>query len=82
MYFYKGNDFILVGENILYTSIKNKVYTNDDLDILAVKIFDLWKNSPNHLKILSDSKFTFTELGFTLDSKNNRLYVAQVFGAK
>lgn len=82
VYFYKGTDFILVGENILYTSIKNKVYTNDDLDILAVKIFDLWKNSPNHLKILSDSKFTFTELGFTLDSKNNRLYVAQVFGAK
>ena len=82
VYFYQGTDFVLVGENLLYTSIKNKVYTDDDLDILAVKIFDLWKNSPNHLKNMTNSKYAYTKLGFCIDKKNNKLYVAQVFGAK
>lgn len=82
VYFYKGTDFILVGENLLYTSIKNKVYTDGDLDILAGKIFDLWKKSPNHLKNMTNSKYSYAELGFCIDQKNNKLYVAQVFGAK
>lgn len=82
VHFYQGTDFVLVGENLLYTSIKNKVYTDEDLDILAVKIFDLWKNSPNHLKNMINSKYTYAELGFCLDGENKKLYVAQVFGAK
>lgn len=82
VYFYKGNDFILVGENILFTSIKDNIYTDADLDVLANKMFDLWKKSPNHLKIMTDSKFTYTALGFCLDWDNKRIYAAQVFGAK
>ena len=82
VYFYKGNDFVLVGENLLYTGIKDKTYTEEDLDVLAYKIFELWKNSPNHLKILTSEKYTFTGFGFQLDWNNKKLYVAQVFGAK
>lgn len=82
VYFYKGNDFVLVGENLLFTSIKDKTYTEEDLDVLAHKIFELWKNSPNHLKIMSSDKYAFTGFGFQLDWNNKKLYVAQVFGAK
>ena len=82
VYFYKGTDFTLVGENLLYTSIKDKFYTDDDLDILALKIFELWKTSPNHLKNMTNSKYLYTELGFCIDKKSSKLYVAQVFGAK
>jgi uncharacterized protein YkwD len=80
--FYKGQEFILVGENLLYTSIKEIVYSDTDLDVLAAKIFNLWKNSPNHYKNMINSKYYYAELGFCLDWKNKRIYVAQVFGAK
>ena len=82
VYFYKGNDFVLVGENLLFTGIKDKIYTETDLDIIANKIFNLWKNSPNHLKIMSSEKYTYTGFGFHLDWTNKKLFVAQVFGAK
>lgn len=82
VYFYKGNDFVLVGENLLYTGIKDKIYSETDLDALALKIFNLWKNSPNHLKIMSSEKYTHTGFGFHLDWTNKKLFVAQAFGAK
>ncbi|MDK2771570.1 MAG: CAP domain-containing protein [Flavobacterium sp.] len=82
VYFYKGNDFVLVGENLLYTGIKDKIYKETDLDVLANKIIELWKNSPNHLKIMSSEKYSYTGFGFQLDWTNKKLYVAQVFGAK
>ncbi len=82
VYFYKGNDFVLVGENLLFTGIKDKIYTETDLDALALKIFNLWKNSPNHLKIMSNKKFFYTGFGFHLDWTNKKIFVAQVFGTK
>ena len=82
VYFYKGTDFVLVGENLLFTGIKDKIYTETDLDVLANKIIELWKNSPNHLKIMSSEKYSYTGFGFQLDWTNKKLYVAQVFGAK
>lgn len=82
VYFYNGNDFVLVGENLLFTGIKDKIYTETDLDALAHKIFNLWKDSPNHLKIMSSEKYTHTGFGFHIDWTNKKLFVAQVFGAK
>lgn len=82
VYFYKGTDFVLVGENLLFTGIKDKIYTETDLDVLANKIIELWKNSPNHLKIMSSEKYSYTGFGFQLDWTNKKLFVAQVFGAK
>ena len=82
VYFYKGNDFVLVGENLLYTGIKDKIYTETDLDALALKIFNLWKNSPNHLKIMSSEKYSYTGFGFEIDWNTQRLYVVEVFGTK
>ena len=82
VYFYGGNDFNLVGENLLFTGIKNQIYSNEDLDALALKIVQLWKKSPNHLKNMINPKYTFTEIGFSIDSENKKVYVVQLFGAK
>jgi uncharacterized protein YkwD len=82
VYFYGGNDFNLVGENLLFTGIKNQVYSNEDLDALALKIVQLWKKSPNHLKNMINPKYTFTEIGFSIDWENKKVYVVQLFGAK
>ena len=82
VYFYGGNDFNLVGENLLFTGIKNQIYSNEDLDALALKIVQLWKKSPNHLKNMINPKYTFTEIGFSIDSENKKIYVVQLFGAK
>jgi uncharacterized protein YkwD len=59
VYFYGGNDFNLVGENLLFTGIKNQIYSSEDLDSLALKIVQLWKKSPNHLKKHDKSEIYF-----------------------
>ena len=82
VYFYGGNAFELVGENLLFTGIKNQIYSNEDLDALALKIVQLWKKSPNHLKNMINPKYTFTEIGFSIDWENKKVYVVQLFGAK
>ena len=80
--FYGGNSFVLVGENLLFTGIKDQVYTESDLDTLALKMFNLWKNSPNHYKNISEGAYNFTGIDFTIDWENKRIYAVQLFGAK
>jgi len=82
VYFYGGNAFELVGENLLFTGIKNQVYSNEDLDALALKMVELWKKSSNHFKNMINPKYTSTEIGFSIDSENKKIYVVQLFGAK
>ena len=82
VYFYGGNSFVLVGENLLFTSIKDQIYTETDLDTLALKMFNLWKKSPNHLKNILDHQYFYTEIGFSIDWENKKIYGVQIFGAK
>ena len=82
VYFYGGNSFVLVGENLLFTGIKDQIYSETDLDALALKMFNLWKKSPNHYKNISEAKYNFTAIGFSIDWENKRIYVVQLFGAK
>ena len=82
VYFYGGNSFVLVGENLLFTSIKDQIYTETDLDVLALKMFNLWKKSPNHLKNILDHQYFYTEIGFSIDWENKKIYAVQLFGAK
>lgn len=82
VYFYGGNSFVLVGENILFTSIKDQIYSETDLDALALKMFNLWKKSPNHLKNILDHQYFYTEIGFSIDWENKKIYAVQLFGAK
>ena len=82
VYFYGGNSFILVGENLLFTGIKDQVYSDINLDALALKMFNLWKKSPNHLKNILDHQYLYTEIGFSIDWENKKIYAVQMFGAK
>ncbi|MDP5027012.1 MAG: CAP domain-containing protein [Flavobacterium sp.] len=82
VYFYGGNSFVLVGENLLFTGIKDQIYSETDLDTLALKIFNLWKKSSNHLKNILDHQYFYTEISFSIDWENKRIYAVQVFGAK
>ena len=82
VHLYGGNSFVLVGENLLFTSIKDQIYTDADLDALALKMFNLWKKSPNHYKNISETKYNFTEIGFSIDWENKRIYGVQLFGLK
>ena len=82
VHLYGGNSFVLVGENLLFTGIKDQIYTDADLDALALKMFNLWKKSPNHLKNILDQQYLYTEIGFSIDWENKKIYVVQVFGTK
>ena len=82
VYFYGGNSFVLVGENLLFTGIKDQIYSEADLDTLALKMFNLWKKSPNHLKNILDHQYLYTEIGFSIDWENKKIYAVQMFGAK
>ena len=82
VYFYSGNSFVLVGENLLFTGIKDQIYSETDLDALALKMFNLWKKSPNHLKNILDHQYFYTEIGFSIDWENKKIYAVQLFGAK
>ena len=80
--FYGGNSFVLVGENLLFTGIKDQIYSEADLDTLALKMFKLWKKSPNHLKNILDHQYLYTEISFSIDWENKKIYAVQMFGAK
>jgi uncharacterized protein YkwD len=82
VYFYGGNSFVLVGENLLFTGIKDHIYSEADLDALALKMFNLWKKSQNHLKNILDHQYFYTEIGFSIDWENKKIYAVQMFGAK
>ncbi|UGS21991.1 CAP domain-containing protein [Flavobacterium cyclinae] len=82
VYFYGGNSFVLVGENLLFTGIKDQIYSETDLDALALKMFNLWKKSPNHYKNMIEHKYFYTEIGFSIDWENKKIYAVQLFGAK
>lgn len=82
VYFYGGNSFVLVGENLLFTSIKDQIYSETDIDALALKMFNLWKKSHNHLKNILDHQYFYTEIGFSIDWENKKIYGVQIFGAK
>jgi uncharacterized protein YkwD len=82
VYFYGGNSFVLVGENLLFIGIKDQIYSETDLDALALKMFNLWKKSPNHLKNILNHQYFYTEIGFSIDWENKKIYAVQLFGAK
>ena len=80
--FYNGKNFSTIGENVLFTTIEPKKYSDSDLDKLAIKIFNQWKNSPLHYKNIIHADFDTADLGFAIDLKRNRIYATQVFGIK
>lgn len=85
--YYRGN-FDGVGENILYTvlntniDIKGHALFITNYDELAYAMFLTWKFSPPHFANMIRPDFKFSGLHIGLDSKNNRIYSANVFGGE
>lgn len=88
--FYGGN-FEYVGENVAYTyynksvnsaQFKNKVEIITTYAQLANHFYWLWKNSKPHYKNIVDREFELTSIRFSYDKKRQKIYAAQVFGAK
>ncbi|NJM79577.1 MAG: CAP domain-containing protein [Flavobacterium sp.] len=80
--FYDGKMFDTFGENVLFTAIELKKYNSTEIDILAKKLFLQWKNSPPHYKNIIYQNYEFTDIAFSFDKKQKRLYATNVFGAK
>lgn len=85
-----GGKFSYVGENIAYTYLYERVkgVINKRTSIFlwsyestAEYFFQLWKNSKTHYKNLVDEDFNLSQIRFSYDSKNNRIYGVQVFGS-
>lgn len=80
--FYGGNDFNTYGENVLYLTVEPKTYSKNDIEVLAKRIYEDWKNSPPHYKNIINKEYAFASLAFAYDSKSKRLYATTVFGNK
>jgi len=81
VHFYDGKIYNKIGENVLFNIIEPKKYEAQDLDKLAIRIFNQWKNSPPHHKNMINQDFDAAAIGFAIDTKKNRLYATQVFGS-
>ena len=80
--FYEGKMFAVFGENVLFTSVELKKYNPTEIDVLAKKLFLQWKNSPPHYKNIIYQNYEFTDIAFSFDKKQKRLYATNVFGTK
>jgi|TARA_B110000908_G_scaffold79258_1_gene94997 uncharacterized protein YkwD len=85
-----GGKFRYVGENIAYTYLYERVKgainkRNSTVlwsyEATADYFYQLWKNSKTHYKNLVDEDFNLSQIRFSYDSKTNRIYGVQVFGA-
>ncbi|NJM79578.1 MAG: CAP domain-containing protein [Flavobacterium sp.] len=80
--FHGGNDFNAYGENVLYLTVEPKTYAKNDIEALAKRIYEDWKNSPPHYKNIISKEFAYASLAFSYDIKSKRLYATTVFGNK
>ncbi len=78
----KGNDFAIVGENVLFSKEQNFPLSKSELQELAKEMFLGWKNSPGHYANMIDPEYRLGDFGFKKSSKTNRIYAAHVFGKK
>lgn len=79
---FQGNDFEIVGENILYSTLQKTQFNKKDIIALSEEMFTSWKNSPGHYANMIEPEYVFGDLGFKTNQKKNHIYVTQVFGTK
>jgi uncharacterized protein YkwD len=77
-----GDDFRLVGENILSSAPQDFPLSDKELRILAEEMFQAWKNSRSHLKNMTDAEYVYGDFGFALSRDQRVLYVTHLFGSK
>lgn len=80
--YFGGDDFVLVGENVLSSSPQKFPLNKKSISNLAQEMFDSWKNSPGHYANMIDIDYLLADLGFELDTENKIIYATHVFGKK
>ncbi len=77
-----GDDFELVGENILYVYVEDFTLTDEDIEKIADEMFELWKDSRLHYQNMMSRDYQYADLGFESNPKKERIFATQVFGSK
>lgn len=77
----------MAGENCLFTWIgtpirdtkTRRIKILESYQEVADGLFEQWKNSPGHHKVMTTSPFKSTGMGFAYDPGHRKLYAVQVF---
>lgn len=77
-----GDEYQIVGENILYTRPVSSSMKKNELIDLAEEIFQQWKNSPGHRANMVFIDYEFEGIAFDINPKTKQLFATQVFGRK
>jgi len=80
--YFSGDDFVLVGENVLKTQ---KIILPLDKAKVASIVNDMflsWKNSPGHYANMVTPDYEFGDIDFHYEITEGVIYVTQVFGTK
>lgn len=80
--FFEGNEFDMVGENVLYTKEIKLPLRQQDLADIAKDMFISWKNSPGHYANMVNPYFSFEGIDFHLGSGEPIIYATQVFAKR
>ncbi len=79
---FKGKDFEIVGENVLYSTKQNFPLNKKEVSQLASEMFESWKNSPGHYANMTEPEYVFGDLGFKTSSTKSVVYATHVFGKR
>lgn len=79
---FSGDNFDVVGENILYSSPQTFPLNKNKIKALANEMFKSWKNSPGHYANMINTEYTHGDFGFTVDVKKQIVYATHVLGKK
>lgn len=85
--FHGGDEFIGVGENVLFDFAFQPVntkgvgtHTNSTYDQLAYDMVNMWVHSPPHYQNIITPTYQLTGVAITYNEKTDKFYSAQVFG--
>lgn len=79
---FKGKDFEIVGENVLFSTPQEFPLKKKDVIALADEMFNTWKNSPGHYANMTEPEYVYGDLGFKTNMTKRIVYATQVFGKK
>lgn len=79
---FKGNEFEMIGENVLQSAPIRLPLNKKSILELAEEMVTSWKNSPGHYANMINRDYKFTGIDFQFDPSRRVIYATQVFGRK
>ena len=79
---YKGDDFEIVGENVLNSIEYEYPLKKKELEEAALKMFIQWKNSPGHYANMIHPEYDYGDFAFSVGTKKKAIFATQVFGKR